>query len=163
MRQGIWLKFLYVASLSLSLYFLVTGLYQPVNVYQAYIQSDNLFTEYRLKAAQVSQQRLIDGDLLNYQDLAQYLDDGSVVFYWGGDWIMPRLLLAGPHLPFRPRLIAIDTPDQLEDNLARYPTEKIFLLRGVDQMYLDLEIKTRPVRQEIFNGRSRFYVLLPAE
>lgn len=51
--------------------------------------------------------------------------------------------------------------DQLMKNLENYRKEKIYLLRGVDQMYFDLNNKQRVISQEIFNDRSRFYVLSP--
>ncbi|MFA5127276.1 MAG: hypothetical protein WC465_04770 [Patescibacteria group bacterium] len=150
----------FLAAAVISCLILWRGLVLPVNFYNVYLHDANFFKDYKLKAQQLAEQRLEDGDLSNYQDLATILRDQDVVFHIGIDWSMPKLLLAGAHLPQHPTLVPIDDENQLKQALEKYKGHRLYLLRGVYEMYEAMpESKDRPVADVILYGRSRIHVL----
>jgi len=86
--------------------------------------------------------------------LAEYINDQDIVFHWQNDWIMPKLLLSGDHLKNKALLVGIESKDDLEKNLSLYQGEKIYLLRGSYDAYLEIMSSRKPVENLVLNNRS---------
>jgi len=97
----------------------VNGIDMPLDKYRnyglTYAFSENHFINYAAKASQLNLQTKADGDLQAYQNLAGYINDQDVVFHWDKDWGMPKLLLAGEHLPKKALLVSIDSEEALKE------------------------------------------------
>ncbi len=153
----IW-KWAYMGLFAISVIVLLSGLAKPVNFYQTYATHDNIFTDYKLKASQVAQHKLIDGDVQTYSDLADIIEKDDVVFHWKNDWAIPRLILSGDHLDDPAKLVAIDSEEVLESELNQYSGQKIYLLRGVYDTYISSQVRPRPQRL-FLNNRSVVYFI----
>ncbi len=147
-------RVLFAICLVILLFLFIKGLGLPLGQYSAYAFSDKNFMNYAIKAAQLEQQTKIDLDLQTYQDLAGYIDNQDIVFHWGNDWIMPKLLLAGAHLSKKALLVSIQSKDDLEEKLTEYENKKIYLLRGVYDMYFEIAGEHKPIESIILNNQS---------
>ena len=147
-------RILFGISLIISLFLFIRGVNLPLNQYSSYGFSENHFINYALKAAQLSQQTKVDLDLRTYQDLADYIDNQDIVFHWQNDWIMPKLLLAGTHLPKKALLVSIESEKDLEEQLTKYQGKKIYLLRGAYDTYLEIMEKYKPIKSISLKNRS---------
>jgi len=151
-------KVLFVISLLLSLSLFVRGINLPLSQYKTYGItygfSENYFINYEAKASQLSLQTKIDGDLRTYQDLADYINDQDIVFYWHKDWAMSKLSLAGTHLSKKALLVSIESKEDLEEKLDKYQDKKIYLLRGAYDAYLEIMEKYKPIKSIALKNRS---------
>ncbi len=147
-------RVLFGASLIILLFLFTKGVNLPLNQYSAYASSDSRFISYMLKASQLKQQTKVDLDLRNYQDLANYIDSQDVVFHWNNDWIMPKLLLSGAHLPKKALLVSIESEQDLEGKLAQHQDRKIYLLRGAYDTYLGIMDNYKPAENIFLNNQS---------
>jgi len=147
-------KVLFGISLIISLFLFIKGVNLPLNQYSAYGFSESNFINYVVKASQLKQQIKTDSDLQTYQDLAGYIDNQDLIFYWRNDWIMPKLLLAGAHLPKKALLVSIKSTEDLEEQLAKYQNREIYLLRGAYDAYLEIMEKYKPIKSIALKNRS---------
>jgi len=147
-------RVLFIISLIISLFIFIKGIDLPLNQYNTYVSVDKSFLNYAFKASQLKQQTKIDLDLQIYQDLADYIDNKDIVFHWSNDWIMPKLLLSGAHLPKKAILVSIESKEDLEDKLIKYKDKKIYLLRGAYDTYIEIIDNYKPVESIILNNQS---------
>jgi len=151
-------RILFVISLLISLSLFARGINLPLSQYKTYGItygfSENYFINYEAKASQLSLQTKIDGDLRTYQDLADYINDQDIVFYWHKDWAMSKLSLAGANLSKKALLVSIESKEDLEEKLDKYQDKRIYLLRGAYDTYLEIMEKYRPVESIILKNRS---------
>ncbi|MFC1700728.1 hypothetical protein ACFLZ0_01145 [Patescibacteria group bacterium] len=152
-------RVLFFTFLVISLFLFAKGIYLPLNQYSSYVKADNYFIDYMVKASQFIQQTKVDGDLTTYQDLANYINDQDIIFYWKNDWIMPKLLLAGAHLQKKALLISIESKEDLIEKLDKYQNKKIYLLRGAYETYLEVMSDYRPVKNMVLGNRSIVYFI----
>lgn len=156
----IW-KIIFYTSFFISLILLLIGFSKPAPFYRAYATDANIFKDYILKSAQISQQSLIDGDLRTYQDIASTLVEGDVIFYWQNDWAIPSLVFSDTLTAASVELVSIDSGQALQEKLEQYKGKKIFMLRGVVDQYGLLDDQ-KPLQSQIIGGRSTVY-FLPVE
>jgi len=151
-------RVLFGISLIISLFLFIKGVNLPLSQYKTYGItygfSENHFVNYAAKASQLSLQTKIDGDLRTYQDLADYINNQDIVFYWHKDWAMSKLSLAGAHLSKKALLVSIESVEDLKKKLAEYQDRKIYLLRGAYDTYLGIMEKYRPVESISLKNRS---------
>jgi len=152
-----YLRNLFVFTLIASLLIVFKGLFNPINIYRTYLDEEGLIRNYTVKASQISQCALADGDLLTYQGLSEVIKDGDVVFHWGNDWAMPYLLLSGEHLSKKAKLVSINSVEDLENELKEYKNRRVFLLRGVSDIYIPVSYKYSPI--QIMNLNGNFNVI----
>ncbi|MBU4339257.1 glycosyltransferase family 39 protein [Patescibacteria group bacterium] len=151
------MRILFGVSLFALLLAFINGIDLPLDKYSAngltYAFSENHFINYAAKASQLSLQTKNDGDLLAYQNLAEYINDQDVVFYWDKDWGMPKLLLAGAHLPKKALLVSISSEEDLKEKLVEYQDKRIYLLRGAYDTYLEIMDRYKPIETAVLNDR----------
>ena len=135
----------------------INGIDIPLDKYRnyglTYAFSENHFINYAAKASQLNLQTKADGDLQAYQNLAGYINDQDVVFHWDKDWGMPKLLLAGEHLPKKALLVSIDSEEALKEKIDEYNDKRIYLLRGAYDTYLKIMDEHKPVETAVLNNR----------
>ena len=148
---------LFGISLLISLFLFIEGVNLPLDKYQTYGStyglSENHFINYEAKASQLSLQTKINNNLLAYNDLAGYINDQDIIFHWHKDWIMPKLLLAGAHLPKKALLVPIESEEDLEEKLAEYQNKKIYLLGNVYDIYLGIMYKYKPIGFDVIDNQ----------
>jgi len=150
-------RILFGISLLMSLSLFIKGIDLPLDQYRThgltYAFSENYLVNYAAKASQLNSQTKIDANLLAYRDLADYINHQDVVFYWSNDWIRPKLLLAGTHLPKKALLVSIESKEDLEEKLDKYQDKRIYLLRGAYDTYLEIMDKYKPIETAVLNNR----------
>ncbi len=150
-------RYYFILALAVSGILTIIGLTRPLTNYYTYVNSQYLLVQgYLATASQVSQHHLIDGDLVAYQDLASVISDGQLVIHWQNDWSMPKLMLAGPQLANRAKLLSINSAEGLQEILSQNPGQRIYLLRGVSEAYLSIGDQNK-LQSETINGRSQLF------
>lgn len=152
-------KFTFTILFLCSSIFLIFAFKQPLSTYATYLTDNNLFSDFTLKYRQIFQQKLIDGDLQKYKNLSTVIQEGDLVFHWTNDWSMPQLFLARESLPIKAKLIAINSQESLQEALQKYSGQKIYFLRGVDEMYVNFFSKNKKAEKLILTDGSFVYYI----
>lgn len=152
-----------VAVIAICIISLKLGQNISLPVYRTYISDGNPFISFNLKYAQLWQQKVVDGDLETYSRLARQLQTNDVVYYWQNDWIMPRLLIAGPHLKMKGQVVSVGSPEGLINQLLFDHSGRQFLLRGAADAFIQLQPRLALESQTLDLGDGYSVLFIPGK